>query len=89
MGGDLFDAPAGKSPCFLVTASKDPDEANLDRIQVIKGWVDAQGQRHEKIYDVALSDGREVDPATAAEDVMERLDALGVPRAAEGSKEER
>lgn len=64
MGGDLMRAPAGKVPRFMVTASKDPDEANLDRIQIIKGWLDAKGQTHEKIYDVALSDGRKVDPRT-------------------------
>lgn len=64
MGGDLLRAPAGKAPRFMIVAAKDPDEANLDRIQVVKGWVDAKGQAHEKIYDVALSDGRKVDPKT-------------------------
>jgi hypothetical protein len=58
MGGDLFNAPAGASPRFLVRALKDPDGANLDRIQVIKGWRDERGELHEKIYNVALSDGR-------------------------------
>jgi hypothetical protein len=38
---------------------RDPDGANLDRVQIIKGWVDAEGEMHERIYDVALSDGRE------------------------------
>ena len=52
MGGDLRDAPAGKSPTFLVAALKDPIGANLDRIQIIKGWVDAKGQTQEKVYDV-------------------------------------
>jgi hypothetical protein len=60
MGGDLPSAPAGAAPTFLVGALRDPIGANLDRIQVIKGWVDAAGDRHEKIYDVALSDGRTV-----------------------------
>lgn len=64
MGADLSHAPKGKAPVFMVTAAKDPDGANLDRIQIIKGWLDAEGQLREKIYDVALSDGREVDPAT-------------------------
>lgn len=58
MGGDLKAAPAGKAPTFLFAAMKDPDGANLDRLQVIKGWLDAAGQTHEKIYDVAWSDGR-------------------------------
>jgi len=58
MGGDLRTAPAGKAPTFLVAALKDPIGANLDRIQVIKGWIDARGELHEKVYDVAWSDGR-------------------------------
>jgi hypothetical protein len=56
MGGDLRDAPAGKAPTFLVAALKDPIGANLDRIQIIKGWLDAKGQLHEMIYDVAWGD---------------------------------
>ena len=56
MGGDLKAAPAGKSPTFLVAALKDPIGANLDRIQIIKGWVDAQGQTHEKVHDVVWGD---------------------------------
>jgi hypothetical protein len=58
MGGDLRKAPAGKSPSFLVAALKDHLGGNLDRIQVIKGWMDAQGQLHEKVYDVAWSGDR-------------------------------
>ncbi len=61
MGGDLKNAPDGKSPTFLLAALKDPIGANLDRIQVIKGWIDADGQRQERIYDVAVSDGRTID----------------------------
>jgi hypothetical protein len=60
MGGDLADAPSGKSPTFLVAALKDPIGANLDRIQVVKGWIDADGNRQERIYDVSVSDGREI-----------------------------
>lgn len=59
MGGDLTSAPKDKSPKFLIRAVKDPDGANLDRVQVIKGWHDAKGQLHEEIYNVALSDNRE------------------------------
>jgi Protein of unknown function (DUF3604) len=58
MGGDLTDAPAGKAPTFLVAALKDPIGANLDRYQIVKGWLDAQGAVHEKIYDVAWSGDR-------------------------------
>jgi hypothetical protein len=61
MGGDLKDAPGGKSPSFLVAALKDPIGANLDRIQVIKGWVGKDGQTQERIYDVAVSGGRKID----------------------------
>jgi len=60
MGGDLANAPAGKAPNFMVQALRDPDGANLDRIQIIKGWLDAKGQTHEQIYDVAVSDGRQI-----------------------------
>ncbi len=60
MGGDLMPAPDGKkAPTFLVAALKDPYSGNLDRIQVIKGWVDSDGKRHEKVYDVAWSGERQ------------------------------
>jgi hypothetical protein len=62
MGGDLRKAPAGKAPTFLVAALKDPIGANLDRIQIVKGWLDAKGDLQEKIYDVTWSDGRKPDP---------------------------
>jgi len=58
MGGDLHSAPAGKSPSFLVAAMKDPLSGNLDRIQIIKGWMDAQGETHEKVYDVVWAGDR-------------------------------
>ena len=60
MGGDLKSAPDGKSPTFLVRAMRDPEGANLDRVQIIKGWLDANGEVHERIYDVAVSDGRKI-----------------------------
>jgi len=58
MGGDLTNAPKGKAPRFLIHVVKDPEGANLDRLQVIKGWYDKNGGLTEKIYNVALSDGR-------------------------------
>jgi hypothetical protein len=58
MGGDLRNAASGKSATFLVAALKDPMGANLDRIQIIKGWLDASGKLQEKVYDVAWSDNR-------------------------------
>jgi hypothetical protein len=62
MGGDLNAAPQGKSPSFLVAALKDPIGANLDRIQIIKGWLGRDGNTQERIYDVTVSGGRTVGP---------------------------
>ena len=59
MGGDLSAGPAGKSPTFLVAALKDPIGANLDRVQVIKGWLGAEGKTNEHVYDVAWGGDRE------------------------------
>ncbi|MFZ9032999.1 MAG: DUF3604 domain-containing protein [Anaerohalosphaeraceae bacterium] len=64
MGGDLNNALKGKAPSFLVAALKDPIGANLDRIQIIKGWLDSKGQLHEKVYDVVWSGDRRADPKT-------------------------
>jgi hypothetical protein len=60
MGGDLRSAPPGKSPSFLVAALKDPIGANLDRVQIVKGWLNSSGELQERVYDVAVSDGREI-----------------------------
>jgi hypothetical protein len=62
MGGDLSDAPEGKAPNFLVAAIKDPYSGNLDRIQIIKGWLDADGETQEKVYDVAWGDAETRQP---------------------------
>ncbi len=56
MGGDLRKAAAGVSPSFLVAALKDPLSGNLDRIQIVKGWLDEKGNTHEKVYDVIWSE---------------------------------
>ena len=61
MGGDLSEAPEGTKPKFMVRALRDVDGANLDRIQIIKGWLDADGKSQERIFDIAVSDGREID----------------------------
>jgi hypothetical protein len=53
-----------KAPAFAVWALKDPESGNLDRIQIVKGWVNKWGRASEKIYDVALADDRVVDPKT-------------------------
>ena len=64
MGGELTDAPEGEAPRFLVAALRDPIGANLDRIQIVKGWVDSRGrQLHEKVYDVVWSDADRRQPA--------------------------
>ena len=61
MGGDLPVVPDGaKAPVFMVGALKDTWGANLDRIQIVKGWVDGNGERQERVYDVAVSDGRTI-----------------------------
>jgi len=60
MGGELGAVQKGKSPGFVVHALKDPRGANLDRVQVIKGWVDKDGELQERVYDIAVSDGRKI-----------------------------
>jgi len=66
MGGTLSTAPPGGRPTFIVWAAKDPKSGNLDRVQLVKGWVDAEGRPHEAVHDVAWSDGRVPDAATGA-----------------------
>ena len=58
MGGDLAQQSESAAPSFLLRAVKDPDGANLDRVQVVKGWRDAKGELHEKVHDVAWSGDR-------------------------------
>ena len=74
MGGDLTAAPEGKTPSFMIRALRDPDNANLDRVQVIKGWIDAAGNRQEIIYDVACSDGRAIVERRCERDVGSTVD---------------
>lgn len=60
MGGDLTDAPEGKAPSFMIRALRDADGANLDRVQIIKGWLNNRGETEERIYDLAVSDDRKI-----------------------------
>ena len=64
MGGDLSAAKPGQAPIFIVAAAKDADSANLDRVQIIKGWLDSSGALQERVYDVAYSGEREADPTS-------------------------
>ncbi len=61
MGGDRTTAPEGKAPSFLIRALRDPDGANLDRVQMVKGWLNADSTTGERVYDVAWSDDRVAD----------------------------
>jgi hypothetical protein len=60
MGADLPAAPNGGAPTFLVAALKDPYSGNLDRIQIVKGWLDDDGNRNERVYDVEWSGDRTI-----------------------------
>lgn len=72
MGGELTPEPGKKSPTFLVAALKDPLSGNLDRIQIIKGWLDKEGNTHEQVYDVAWGDADTRQPGEGG-----RLPAVG------------
>jgi hypothetical protein len=61
MGGDLPARSGNGAPTFLVAALKDPFSGNLDRIQIVKGWLDSRGERHEQVYDVEWSGDRRID----------------------------
>ena len=65
MGADLPLAPADDAdPRFVVWATKDAASANLQKIQIVKGWADADGGTFERVYDVVCADGLEPDPET-------------------------
>lgn len=72
MGGELAPAKKGESPAFLVAAMKDPESGNLDRIQIVKGWLDASGKTREKVYDVVWSE-----PERRARDKTGRVPPVG------------
>jgi hypothetical protein len=73
MGG-VLPRPGGEAPRFLVSASKDSLGANLDRIQIVKGWVGNDGQSHEKVYNVVWSGERKIDRAGLLPDVGSTVD---------------
>jgi len=77
MGGDLSQAPPGGAPTLLIDARKDPVGANLDRIQVIKGWLDGDGRAAERIYDVAWSGTRQATADGRLPAVGNTVDAAG------------
>jgi hypothetical protein len=60
MGGDLAVSKGKKAPTFMVYALRDSIGGNLDRIQIIKGWLDKDGKTHERVYDVAVSGSRKI-----------------------------
>jgi hypothetical protein len=74
MGGDMPARSNASAPNFLVYALRDPIGANLDRIQIVKGWLDKKGDTHEKVYDVAWSSGREPDANGALPPVGNTVD---------------
>jgi uncharacterized protein DUF3604 len=61
MGGKLADIAEGKAPTLIIKALKDPDGVNLERIQIIKGWLDKRGDTHERVYDVVSSKSGELE----------------------------
>ena len=63
MGSDLSSNGKNKAPSFLIMAAKDPNGANLERVQIVKGWT-VDGEHNERVYDVACSDGGLVDTVT-------------------------
>jgi len=91
MGGDLKPG-AGKAPTFLVSALKDPKSGNLDRIQIVKGWLDRAGKQHEKVFDVAWSGDRKIGADGKVPPVGNSVDlktatytnAIGAPQLATG-----
>jgi hypothetical protein len=78
MGGVLEGATGSSAPRLVIEALRDPKSANLDRIQVIKGWLDASGETHEQVHDVAWSGGREPGPDGAVPPVGNSVDPATV-----------
>ena len=64
MGGTLTGGAGGQAPDFFVQAMRDPRSGRLQRAQIVKGWLDGGGEAHERVFDVACSDGLAPDPAS-------------------------
>ena len=75
MGGDLPARAGGQKPTFMVYALRDPIGGNLDRIQIVKGWLEADGTTHERVYDVAWSGDRRPGPSGKLPPVGNTVDA--------------
>ncbi len=75
MGGDLTrQVNSSQAPSFIVSAMKDPEGANLDRIQIVKGWINKDGSRSEKVFNVVWSDNRPMDSAGDIPDLLSTVD---------------
>jgi len=72
MGGDLAERTGEGAPTFLISATMDPESANLDRIQVVKGWIGADGKSQEKVYNVSWSE-----PEKRSADAAGKIPAVG------------
>ena len=73
MGGTLT-GPGDSTPRLLIQASKDPTGANIDRVQVVKGWLNEEGELRERVYDVAVSDNRRIRKGRATKPVRSTVD---------------
>jgi len=74
MGSDLYQQQSSGSPSFLIQAVKDPAGANLDRIQIVKGWINNAGKAHEKVFNVAASEGRHINADGSLEPLGNTVD---------------
>ena len=78
MGGDLYADKAGKNPKFIIAAMRDAEGANLDRVQLIKGWIDAKGETHEEVINVAWGGDRKLSSDGKLPPVGDTID-LSIP----------
>ena len=76
MGGDLARPPGGGAPTFLVHAARGRSGANLDRIQIVKGWLESDGRAREMVYDVAVAGDRPAGPDGRVEPVKSSVDLV-------------